>query len=166
MVAKLKKDGDPRSWKKIYGVDNRDLKNVEVELKRGKLDSIAISFIPTSEMNADSSGNPLPATVRIYKLKSVENFKSATFNSLWKKGSEILGDELIDMETINVYPDRPQKVTYKRNQETKYFGLAAIFRNPESDDSWKKIIEISDKKYDEIEELKTYLYRNSIEIQP
>ena len=46
----------------------------------------------TNRLNQSDMGQPVPVTVRIYTLKDRTRFDQATFQELWKKDYEFLGN--------------------------------------------------------------------------
>ena len=83
-------------------------------------------------INLDARGNPLPVVVRVYDLKSPESFQAASFHDLWKSDRAILGDSLVMMESVKLYPHSQKKITFPISEESHWIGVMAVFRHPKS----------------------------------
>jgi type VI secretion system protein VasD len=104
--------------------------------------SVAISAV--SNLNPDSSGNPLSVVVRIYQLKDRGRFERADYDALWKNEKETLADDLIQQVERVLRPGSQEIVAFQGNPAAAFIGVVALFRNP-SGDSWRKVIPISSK---------------------
>lgn len=103
-----------------------------------------VQLLPTSTINLDDAGAPLPVLVRVYQLKGREKFQQATFKTLWKNDKEVLEGDLLDRKEITVQPDT--KTDLYLDVDVKhgaaYLGVMALFRQPDVE-GWREIVEAS-----------------------
>lgn len=106
-----------------------------------------VQLVPTSTINPDDAGAPLPVVVRVYQLKGKEKFQQATFKALWKADKEVLGEDFVDRKEIMVHPEKKTDVYF--DLDTKhgpvYLGVVVLFRQPDVE-GWRQIVEASSSK--------------------
>jgi type VI secretion system VasD/TssJ family lipoprotein len=90
----------------------------------------------TETVNLDRAGQSLPTPVRFYQLKDVKNLKSASFEDMWTHAEETLGDDLVDVQEVVVYPSQKHSDAILIKEDATYFVAAAIFREP-SGSAWR-----------------------------
>ncbi len=98
-------------------------------------------------LNPDVNGRPSPVEVTFYELSSASRFKHASYYSLSSNAGKVLGNDLIDVQTMEVRPGQTQKVTQTLSPNTHYIGLTAAYRNLDQD-RWKTAIKIPNGKKD------------------
>ena len=96
---------------------------------------IQLKIKASDKVNMDRNGKSLPTPVRFYQLKGVNNLKGAGFEDLWN-AEDILGDEMIHMHEVVVYPSQKHTEKIEIQEETNYMAIAAIFREPDGD-TWR-----------------------------
>jgi type VI secretion system protein VasD len=103
-----------------------------------------VQLVPTSTINQDDAGAPLPVVARVYQLKGKEKFQQATFKALWKSDKDVLGEDFVDRKEIMVHPEK--KTDLYLDLETKhgpvYLGVMVLFRQPDVE-GWRQIVEAS-----------------------
>jgi type VI secretion system protein VasD len=100
-----------------------------------------IEFVGTDRLNPDDTGRPLPTIVRLYQLSSLGDVEQASFEAMWRAPTEVLGDTLLGVEEVTVYPDRTIRRPFERNEEARFLVAVAIVRRPMGE-SWRSIIEL------------------------
>jgi type VI secretion system protein VasD len=96
-------------------------------------------------VNPDSRGRPSPVVVRVYALKSLAAFNSASFFSLYGKDKETLGAELIDSEELQLIPGDKREFQKEYPPETRYLAVFAAFRDVEHA-HWRDSIALDTQK--------------------
>lgn len=96
-------------------------------------------------VNPDSRGRPSPVVVRVYALKSLAAFSSASFFSLYGKDKETLGAELIDSEELQLLPGDKRDFRREYSPETRYLAVFAAFRDVEHA-HWRDSIALDTRK--------------------
>ena len=102
----------------------------------GCTSSIHIDLQGAKQLNLDQHHKSLPVDVRIYQLHNKNNFMQATFNELWQKDSDILGEDFIDKTEVTVMPGKSTQTCLDIKTSCHYIGIIAIFRKP-ADRNWR-----------------------------
>lgn len=92
--------------------------------------------------NPDEFGRPLPTIVRIYQLKSVARLELATFETLWRTPAVALGDSLLSVEEMTVYPAARIARTVARVPEARFVVAVAIVRQP-AGAVWRAVVPLA-----------------------
>lgn len=92
--------------------------------------------------NPDERGRALPTIVRIYQLKSVARLELSTFETLWRTPAQALGDQLLAVEEMTVYPDTRVTRTVARVPEARYVAAVAIVRQP-AGAVWRAVVPLA-----------------------
>jgi len=96
-------------------------------------------------VNPDSRGRPSPVVVRVYALKSLAAFNSASFFSLYGKDKETLGAEFVDSEELQLMPGEKREFQKEYPPETRYLAVFAAFRDVEHA-HWRDSIALDTQK--------------------
>ena len=65
-------------------------------------------------------------------------FENASFGELWKSDLTVLSNSLLRKDTLTLDPASQQKLVLQKNDQARYVGIMAAFRQ-QPDDSWKII---------------------------
>lgn len=108
-----------------------------------------ISLIGGKKLNKENA-----VVVRIYQLKSADNFQLSTKESFWRgKDSdiELLKNELIpnSRQELILHPNEERRFPIEIDPETKFIGVAADFNKPDKD-KWRYFIPITKFKGKEV----------------
>lgn len=93
------------------------------------------AVIAAPRINPSGSGDARPVQVRIYQLKSDVAFRNATFDDIWKRDAEVLGEDLVSAEEFPVFPDTRSELEFQRAEAAQFVVAAALFRTPKGK-SW------------------------------
>lgn len=96
-------------------------------------------------VNPDARGRPSPVVVRVYALKSLAAFNSASFFSLYGKDKETLGAEFVDGDEIQLLPGQKREFQKEYPPETRYVAVFASFRDVEHS-HWRDSIALDTQK--------------------
>jgi len=93
-------------------------------------------------INRDISGQPLSVVVRLYQLKQAKEFNSLTFDLATsnRTDAELFGESLIQRSELLLVPGTTHISTQALAPETKYLGVVAFFRRPDTH-YWRFLID-------------------------
>lgn len=89
-----------------------------------------------NQLNPDATGAPLSVVLRVYQLKALERFASASADGLWHAPDQVLGNSLIESDELTVLPGLGHVDRWPLNKAARYVGVAAFFRE-NADERWK-----------------------------
>jgi len=96
-------------------------------------------------LNPNVYGTPSPVVLSFYELKTPYPFKSATFFQLSRNAAAVLGESLIDKQTVEIRPKSHQHVSEVLSPNTRYIGIIAAYRNLDHA-VWRKVIKLNPKQ--------------------
>ena len=111
------------------------------------------SDVPTAEisirsaqyLNPDINGRASPVVLTIYQLKKPNKFKQASYLPLENNSASVLGEDLIDKNSIEIRPKEATHLSELLSDDTQYLGIVAGYRNTNMG-QWHKVIKIDSKK--------------------
>jgi len=89
-------------------------------------------------LNPDAEYHSLPVMVRVYQLKSRDQFDSASFYQLWQQYKTALGSSLLDTSTARLRPGQSKTIKLDKADGMQYLGVVAVYRQPASN-HWRVI---------------------------
>jgi type VI secretion system protein VasD len=98
-----------------------------------------------SYLNPDVNGQPSPVMVSFYELTAPMSFKQADYFQLQANPGSVLGNDLIDEQTIELRPGQSLEHVVSIPMSVQYIGIAAGYRNIDQAD-WRKLIQIPQKQ--------------------
>lgn len=93
--------------------------------------TLSIKVSAGAKLNADNRGRPSPVVVRLYELKSVAEFNSADFLSLYEKDQQVLGAALVVRDELVVNPGESKTIDKLLDADARFIGVMASFRELE-----------------------------------
>ncbi len=102
---------------------------------------VKIDLSSTAALNMNQDHEPLPVVVNVYQLSDKKAFENASFGELWKSDLTVLSNSLLRKDTLTLDPASQQKLVLQKNDQARYVGIMAAFRQ-QPDDSWKIIKKI------------------------
>lgn len=100
------------------------------EAKPCEVQIVHTAVIAAPRINPDENGAARPVQVRLYQLKSDVEFRNASFDDIWKRDTEVLGENLVSAEEFPVFPDTRSELTFKRDKVAQYVIAVGLFRTP------------------------------------
>lgn len=92
-------------------------------------------------LNPDINGRPSPVVIRLLELKNPVGFETHDFFSLYGRGSESLGQDLVAAEELELRPGQSQRLKLHTTPGGRYVGVLAAYRDlPET--RWRYVIEL------------------------
>ncbi len=95
-----------------------------------ELASLKASVITSSRVNLSEDREPRPVQLRLYQLKNDTRFLNARFDSVWRSDAETLGDDLLKMDEVPVYPNSRVEMKVEKEAGARFLVAAGLFRNP------------------------------------
>jgi type VI secretion system protein VasD len=90
---------------------------------------LELSIEAAGDVNLDSQKRAAPIVVRIYELKSDENFNAADFFSLQEKDKTVLADDLLARDQFQLRPGESKAIKRKADPATVTIGVLAAYRD-------------------------------------
>ncbi|RUO33737.1 type VI secretion system lipoprotein TssJ [Aliidiomarina soli] len=90
--------------------------------------SIVLDIRADETLNPDLHGQSYSVMVRMYQLKTAEEFQQADYQLLLEQGSSVLGTSLLKQEEFIVEPGEHQRLEFLREDGAQYHGVVAFFR--------------------------------------
>jgi type VI secretion system protein VasD len=102
---------------------------------------IKVRISSGESLNLTDNKESLPVLLKIYQLNDQTEFMQASFESLWKKDENTLGNSFQSRHEYTIYPGKIERFSFNKKDETQYIGFFATFRNP-SREIWKKVVKV------------------------
>jgi type VI secretion system protein VasD len=90
-------------------------------------------------LNPDINGQASPVLVTVYQLKNGYAFSQADYESLTANAAQVLGNDIVDKNSFEVQPSASFSTSEKVYPDTKFIGVVAAYRDPNSV-SWHKVV--------------------------
>ena len=107
--------------------------------------AIRANIVATADVNPDARGRPSPVVVKVFELKSLAAFETADFFSLFEKGQETLGADLLARDELTLIPGEQKALARELKPEARYVGVVAGFRDLERS-TWRATFPVPPKK--------------------
>jgi type VI secretion system protein VasD len=92
-------------------------------------------------INRTQQGEARPVQLRIYQLKSDVKLQNAGFQEVWKADADTLGEDLVSVQELPVYPRTVSDFKVERSEDARFIAAAAMFREPKGR-GWYTIFEL------------------------
>ncbi|MDR5774824.1 MULTISPECIES: type VI secretion system lipoprotein TssJ [unclassified Caballeronia] len=92
-------------------------------------------------LNQDAAGRSTSVAVRIYQLKDRKLFDSAAYGDLIRDDKTMLAQDLQASLGVVVNPAASASLSQPLEKETAYIAIAAFYRDPPANGSWKQVVE-------------------------
>lgn len=102
---------------------------------------LELNLVGDGQLN--NGGNAV--VVRIYQLRSDENFKRSTMESFWQDDEKALGNDLIEKLELTLLPGEQKPLNLKLSKEANFIAAAADFFNPDRD-QWRQVVSAASVK--------------------
>lgn len=108
-----------------------------------ELKTLKASVITSARVNLSEEREARPVQLRIYQLKNDTRFLNARFDGVWRSDAETLGDDLLKVDEVPVYPNSRIEMRVEREEGARFLVAAGLFRNPKGR-SWFTSFEFPD----------------------
>jgi type VI secretion system protein VasD len=94
--------------------------------------NVSLKLHAGNNLNAGTADKSLSMVVKIYKLKQIEAFYAASYDSFLTPEKEklALGTDLLEVREISLIPGQLYEVVEKVSRESSYIGVVTLFRTP------------------------------------
>jgi len=93
----------------------------------------------SDRLNPDSNGRSLPTIVRLYQLRDVGALEQSSFQEVWQTPEAALGDSLLGVDELTIYPEQTVRRGLDRNPEANFLVGMGIFRQPVGS-TWRSVL--------------------------
>lgn len=100
---------------------------------------VVISADP--KVNLDIDGQSLPTPISFWQLKDIAPMSEASFEDIWERSEATLGNSVVEVKEVTIFPGQKHKEDYLIAEETVYVAATAIFRKPEGT-SWRTYVKL------------------------
>lgn len=97
---------------------------------------VEVVLTTSDRLNLDDEGRSLPTVFRLYQLKGTAKLENAEFEDLWRRDKEVLGEELLSVEELTLYPSKQVTREVTRDPKATHLVGMAVFRRP-AGTSWR-----------------------------
>ena len=90
---------------------------------------LSIKIVAAARLNPDLKARSSPVVVRVYELKSANQFSSADFMSLFEQDKTVLASDIVNREEFVIRPGDTQTIDKLLPPEAQAIGVMAAFRD-------------------------------------
>ena len=90
---------------------------------------LSIKIVAAARLNPDLKSRSSPVVVRVYELKSANQFSSADFMSLFEQDKTVLASDIVNREEFVIRPGDTQTIDKLLPPEAQAIGVMAAFRD-------------------------------------
>jgi type VI secretion system protein VasD len=98
--------------------------------KKCPAQSVTVSLLASRAINPTQEGAPRPVVVRLYQLKSDARLYNAPFEQVWHDDKTALGDDVVKVDTQELYPGMRVDVKFDRTEGVDHIAAVALFQQP------------------------------------
>ena len=111
------------------------------EPDRCKLQLVDMTIMASARLNPADAGDARPVQLRVYQLATDVHLNNAEFDKVWKADKATLGDDLVKVEEMSVFPDSRVDIRFERDDRALFIAAVALFRTPRGR-SWYTVMEL------------------------
>lgn len=106
---------------------------------------LQLHFLGSSELNPSPAGDPAPVRVRLYELKSANNFSRADFFSLIDKPESALGSDLVAHDELLLRPSEQKEIERTLDEQTRFLAIVVGYRDLDHA-LWRQVVAVPAQK--------------------
>ncbi len=91
---------------------------------------VTVTLVSSPLINEAEAGGARPVQVRLYQLVNDIRLGNAQPLVLFNDDHAALGDDIVKMEEVSVYPDTRTDVRFERDKKAHVLAAVAVFRSP------------------------------------
>lgn len=99
----------------------------------------------TDNVNKSMGSPASPIKVTVFELKSSNAFESADFFALQKNPQQVLGDQMLDVNSLILRPGQTELMKGMGNVQAKALGVIAAYRDI-NNSQWRLLVELPEAK--------------------
>ena len=119
-------------------IEASGLKKPEIPELQKPPRNVPLKMYAGTNLNAGDTRQAVSLVTRIYKLRDVNTFRQAAYETFLSpaREKETLGADLIDVREVLLIPGQRYEVTEKVGREAGFIGVVALFATP-ARERWK-----------------------------
>ena len=90
---------------------------------------LSIAIVASARLNPDLKGRSSPVVVRMYELKSANQFSSADFMTLFDQDKTVLANDIVTRDEFVMRPGETKAINKLLTPETQAIGVMVAFRD-------------------------------------
>lgn len=107
---------------------------------------VQIRLRTAADLNPDANNRPSPVVLKIFDLKERNLFANARYFELWNNAESILGNDLIGVQEIELFPDQAVEIALDSTTvDSNFVGIAVGFRNLDAA-VWRSTFELPEAR--------------------
>lgn len=106
-----------------------------------KLQIVDMSIMASARLNPTDGNDARPVQLRLYQLTTDVHLNNADFTKIWKADKATLGDDLVKVEEMSIFPDSRTDIKFERDEKALVVAAVALFRTPRGR-SWYTVMEL------------------------
>ncbi|MBN2689397.1 MAG: type VI secretion system lipoprotein TssJ [Gammaproteobacteria bacterium] len=123
--------------------------------------SLSVEIVSSNTLNQTTYHKSLPVAIRIYQLRSKEQFSRLSFAALWGNDRKLLGNDLLDCRTVIVLPGSDFTLNIDRNKNVHYLAIMGLFRKA-SRSCWRSIVTLPKRRSFSALKIKVMVHGNKV----
>lgn len=105
----------------------------------------ALRIHASDQLNSDGANRPLSLVVKVYKLKSYEDFMRAPYAAFTQ--DSLKGDDVISSREIVLLPGQRYEVEENIPKEAAYLAVVALYKSPDAN-RWRFVFDLASSAKD------------------
>lgn len=105
---------------------------------------IEMEITAAPELNPNTEGRPSPIVLRIYELKSLEEFNNGDFFTIYDNETKALGKTMLAKDELEFKPGETKHIEREANPQTRFLGIIAAYRDIDNA-QWRAVATIPEK---------------------
>ncbi len=110
-----------------------------------------LTITSAGNINPDNEGISSPLMLNLYELNSAEQFSKLDYWTLADNGKERLNSDLISQSKEVIVPNEKQHYKILFNDNAKFLGIIANFRNLDKNSTWRYVIDLEKNAHNEVD---------------
>lgn len=98
-----------------------------------------------TSINLDRQGRATPVQVSLFELKNSSSFESIDFYTLFEKGEQALGSDVVAKEQLVLQPGQTMTLARKAKSDARMLGVFVAFRSVEKS-AWRAVAPLPQAK--------------------
>lgn len=100
-----------------------------------------VELAASDDVNSGGGHQPSPIKVTIYELTTTNAFELSDFFSLQKDAKAVLGDQLLDVNSVILTPGKTERISAHGNVDARVLGIVAAYRDLDNS-QWRLTVDL------------------------
>lgn len=106
----------------------------------------AMDITAAPELNPNKDGRPSPLVIRLYELKSLDEFNNGDFFAIYDNEAKTIGKTMLSKEEIEMKPGEKRHIDRTANPQARYLGVIAAYRDLDNA-QWRAVVALPQKSH-------------------